>query len=294
MYIEKVCQLGSDTIEIQRYAFGMFGAPGKERRPKSAKQTEADKKKNRKNRARLIQRLMLCNFKQGDLHVILQYRKEDRPKTFREGVERLRAFIRRIRKYYRERGFELKYIAVTERGKRRAVLHHHIILETIDENTLHTLPAITACWDGYVKTSVMYEEGNFEKLAEYLTKEEGKEECGGASYMRSRNLKEPVVERRVVFKKTWEKEPEAPEGWHIDKESLINGTNGYTGKPYQRYFMKRIKPESRINIKHAAPPEDKKLLFVRLPRQKKREKRINIKNTGFFEKIKQAAGRIFR
>ena len=294
MYIEKVCQLGTDTIEIQRYAFGMFGAPGKERSPRSAKQTEAARKKNRKNRARLIQRLMLCNFKPGDLHVILQYRKDDRPETFTEGVERLRTFIRRIRKYYRERGFELKYIAVTERGKRRAVLHHHIILETIDENALHTLPAITACWDGYVKTSVMYEDGNFEKLAEYLTKDEGKEECEGASYMRSRNLKEPVVERHVVFKKTWEKEPEAPEGWYIDKDTVINGTNDYTGKPYQRYFMKRIKPENRINTLHTAPPETGKPLSVRLPGKKTRKKRENIRKTGIFEKIKQVAGRLFR
>lgn len=294
MYIEKVCQLGTDTIEIQRYAFGMFGAPGKKRRPKSAKQTEAAKKKNRKNRARLIQRLMLCNFKPGDLHVTLQYRKDDRPETFREGTDRLRAFIRRLRKYYRERGYELKYIAVTERGKRRAVLHHHIIIGSIDENALFTLPAITACWNGYVKTSVMYEDGNYEKLAEYLTKDEGKEECEGASYMRSRNLKEPVVEKHVVLRKTWEAEPEAPEGWYVDKDTLINGTNKYSGKPYQRYFMKRIKPERLINIGNAEPPETGKPLSAKIPGHKKRKKRINIWNTGVFEKIKQAAEMLFR
>lgn len=293
MYRETICKLGDDVIEVRR-SMGLFGGPGKSRKAKSNKTTAERKKHNAKTRARYIQRLLLHNFKPGDLHVTLQYRKEDRPKTYEEGMERLRAFLKRLRKYYKDRGHILKYIGVTERGKRRAVLHHHIVIEAIDDNALHTLPAITKCWGGYTKASVMYEDGNFEQLAEYLTKREGKEDGSGASYIRSRSLEEPRPEKRIVFRKTWNKDPEAPEGWYIDKNTLINGTNAYTGKPYQRYFMKRIKPESRINIKHTEPQENKKTLSVRLPRPKKRKKRINIKNTGIFEKIKQAAGRLFR
>lgn len=238
MYTEVTRHLGDDVIEIQKYQFGLFGAPGKIRGVRG-RQSEQAKKKNRKQRARYIQRLILTNFKPGDLHVILQYPKEARPETFEEGKERLRSFLKRIRKYYKQRGYECKYIAITERGKRRAVLHHHIILESIDENAMHTLPAISACWDGYVKTSVMYEEGNFEKLAEYLVKEDGKEENKGASYTRSRNLKEPVTERKTIFRKEWDESPTAPEGWYVD--GLENRTSSYTGRPCQRYFLKRIK-----------------------------------------------------
>lgn len=241
MYVEKICQLGADTIEICRYGSGGFGAPGKPRRKKENPTSESVRKRNKKNRARYIQRLMLCNFKAGDLSVVLQYRKEDRPKTYEEAVARLRNFLKRMRKYYKARGYACKYIAVTERGKKRAVLHHHIILEAIDENHLHTLPAISACWDGYVKASVMYEDGNFKQLAEYLVKSEGKEEAEGATYIRSRNLEEPKPEKRIVFRKTWDKDPVAPEGWYVDKSTLVNGINLYTGRPFQRYMLKRIK-----------------------------------------------------
>ena len=214
MYRETICKLGDDVIEVRRSA-GLFGGPGKSRKAKSNKTTAERKKHNAKTRARYIQRLLLHNFKPGDLHVTLQYRKEDRPETYEEGMERLRAFLKRLRKYYKDRGHILKYIGVTERGKRRAVLHHHIVIEAIDDNVLHTLPAIAKCWGGYTKASVMYEDGNFEQLAEYLTKREGKEDGAGASYIRSRSLEEPQPEKRIVFRRTWDKDPEVPPGWYL-------------------------------------------------------------------------------
>lgn len=291
MFTEVRRHLGDDTIEIQRYAYGLFGAPGK-KRSKRGKQTEQSRKKNKKQRGRYIQRLMLANFKPGDLHVILQHRKEDRPETFEDGKNRLKAFLRRIRKYYKDRGYECKYIAVTERGKRRAVLHHHIILEAIDENAMHTLPAITACWDGYVKTSVLYEDGNFEQLAEYLVKAEGKEECEGASYSRSRNLKEPVVEKKTVFRRGWDETPTAPEGWKIT--GLVNKINPYTGKPCQRYFLKRIKnAESRLNVCNTENGKTAKPRQITDSGRKKRKNRLNVCNIPIVDKLKKAAGRLF-
>ena len=279
MYREMVTKLGSDVIEVRR-SMGMFGAPGKSRQAKRGKTTAERKRINAKVRARYIQRLLLHNFKPGDLHVTLQYRKEDRPETYEEGMRKLRVFLKRLRRYYKERGHILKYIGVTERGKRRAVLHHHIVIEAIDNNSLHTLPAISKCWEGYTKVSVMYEDGNFEQLAEYLTKAEGKEEVRGASYIRSRSLEEPKPEKRVVFRKTWDKEPTAPEGWYLVKDSLVNGINRHSGKPYQRYLLRRIK-KPNSGQKQAKTGKKRKQVI------------ISVRKKSILEKLKRAAGRFF-
>lgn len=279
MYKETVCRLGNDVIEVRR-SMGLFGGPGKSRQAKRGKSTEERRRMNAKTRARYIQRLLLHNFKAGDLHVTLQYRKEDRPGTYEEGKERLRLFLKRLRKYYKDRGHILKYIGVTERGKRRAVLHHHIVIEAIDDNALHTLPAITKCWDGYTKVSVMYEDGNFEQLAEYLTKTEGKEGGSGASYIRSRSLQEPQPEKRIVFRKTWEKEPTAPEGWYLVKDSLVNGVNLHSGKPYQRYLLRRIKTTK------IAPKPTKTV-------KKRQQETVSVRKKSILEKLRRAAGRFF-
>lgn len=233
MYIETIYHMGN-VIEVKRRSFSLLGAPGKKRKQKEKVTSESAKKINQKNKGRNIQRLLLANFKAGDLHIVLQYRKEDRPDTYEDAKKRLRLFIRRIKAYYRERGHELKYIAVTERGKKRAVLHHHIILQGIDDNGLCTIPAVNKCWEGYVKASVMYDDGAFEQLADYLVKAAGKEDEKGATYIRSRNLITPTAEKRIVIKKDFAPIKDIP-GYTIIKDSIEDYQNEY-GK-HQRYLL---------------------------------------------------------
>lgn len=256
MYIETRSQLGNGITEIRRHE-GLLGAPGKLRFGKRKRTTKQGKEQNRRARARHIQRLLLTNFRPGDLHVVLEYRKEERPESYEAAKDRIRAFIRRIRRYYKERGHALKYIAITEKGKRRAVLHHHIVIEAIDDRALHTLPAISQCWEGYVRASVLYPDGEFEQLAEYLAKAAGKEDCAGATYMRSRNLKEPVTEKRVVFGRIPE-EPKAPDGFEIIKTSVRTGRNPHTGKTHQRYLMREIEKTAKTTEKRMESTNQKR------------------------------------
>ena len=249
MYIQTIYRMG-DIVEVKKRSFALLGAPGRARRKKKKETSEGAKKNNQRARARNLQRLLLANFKEGDLHIVLQYRKEDRPQTYEEAKKRLRLFIRRIKRYYKDRGHELKYIAVTERGKKRAVLHHHIILQSIDENGLHTIPAVSKCWKGYIKASVMYADGNFQQLAEYLVKAAGKEEEQAATYMRSRNLIIPQPERRIIFKKCIG-DPDPPPGYMLIKDSVEDFQTEY-GK-HQRYLIQKTNPE-------AADPQPKGIL----------------------------------
>ena len=282
MYYKKVTRLSRDVIEIQEYGFALFGAPGKARRKKGARTEAQAKKSNEKSRARRMQRLFLANFTKGDLHVIMNFLPGKEPATYEDARKGLRDFLRRLRRYYNARGHELKCVAVTERGKRKAVLHHHLVINSIDDNNLCTMPAITACWnEGKVTSSPMYEDGNFEQLADYILKAGGKEENCGAAYYRSRNLKEPEPERILKIGNV-PAEQTAPAGWHVVKDSVEEGVNPYSQKRYQRYLLRRnTRPEETMRVPFLPKTQI---------RAKKRERRPDT----LLERAKEAARSFFR
>lgn len=288
MYTEKTTPLGDDVIEVQQYGYALLGGPGKPRRKKEKGTDKKAKKANDKTRSHRIQQLLLHNFKPGDLHIIMNFHPEEVPDTYAEAVECLRRFLRRVRKYYQERGHVFKYIAVVERGKRRAALHIHLITEAIDVDNILTVPALQACWSGKITSFDMYEQGDFEQLADYIVKAAGKEENGGASYHRSRNLKEPVSEKRTVWFKRFPEEPKAPEGWYVVKDSVKTGTNPYTKKPTQRYLLRRIKhrADDRHIRKYTAAPAAWRGTIPKKPAKTK-------KTNTLFDKIKTVTGKIW-
>lgn len=233
MYTKVTYDLG-EVKEIQKYIPGNYGAPGCTRERKRKRTPAEIKAQNERNKKRRVQRLIMANFAEGDLHVTLTYRKEDRPETA-EMANALRAkFLSELRKGFKKSGVELKYIGVTETGSRGAV-HHHIIInnpEGVDVTKL-----IQKSWKhGQTYYSPLYEDGEFEQLADYLLKEESEKR---SSYTRSRNLKIPEPKRELVLSKRWKDPPTVPKGWEIIKETVFNGVNPVTGYPYQRYMMRR-------------------------------------------------------
>ncbi len=234
MYIEKTYDLG-DVKEIARYYPGRYGAPGCKRRPKKKATPEDIRRQNQGNRARKIQRLILANFKENDWYLTLTYRKEERPGSMEEAKRRRKKFFADMRKAYRKAGYEFKFVCITELGKRGAV-HHHLIIENIASEKLNTTKMITKLWKyGGRHFDPLYEEGEFEELADYLTKEQGKE----CNYTRSKNLIVPQPVREKVYRRKWDEEPKPEEGYYIIKDTLINGINPVTGRPYQHYMMRR-------------------------------------------------------
>lgn len=237
MYIEKSWDMG-DVVEIHKFYPGNYGAPGEKRKAKSKISPEALAKQNERIRKEKLQRLILANFHEGDWHLVLKYKKDKYPETYEEGREQLKRFLRRMREQYQEYGYEFKWIAVTERGKKKAILHHHLVIEDIPE--IKTTKLVKKLWDGITNFTDLYSDGEYEQLADYLCKKETKEENKGCTYSHSRNLKvpEPVIEKK--YKRRWPEEPEVPKGWYLVKDSLWNGTNKLTGMPSQRYKIKRL------------------------------------------------------
>ena len=238
-YVKKIYDLGK-VIQVEKYYPANYGAPGKPRQKKQQRTPEDIERQNRTNREKKIQRLILANFKEGDWHLILTYKKELRPEGTEEAKAQIQKFLKDMRREFKKAGYDFKYIYVTEKGKRGA-WHHHLIIEDISDQNMQTTKLVQKYWPhGHPQFYPLYEDGNFEDLAEYIVKKETKEEKGGCTYSRSRNLIIPEPKREIIHHKRWRTEPKPPAGWEIKKGSLINGINPVTGYPFQHYDLVRI------------------------------------------------------
>ena len=244
MYIKKTYDLGR-VKEIEKYYPGNYGAPGMPRHPKRKRTPEDIARQNKMNRERKVQRLILANFHEGDWHLVLSYRPEIRPEAFEEAKRQIQKFLGEMRREYKKAGYQFKYIYVTERGKRGAI-HHHLIIEDIADAGLNTKKMVLKHWPYGGKSFIpLYENGEFENLAEYIVKKETKEEEEGCTYSRSRNLVVPVPKREEIHRRAWRTEPKPEKGYYIIKESVVNGINPLTGWPYQKYRMRRNTKDER-------------------------------------------------
>lgn len=229
-------------MQIEKCYPGNYGAPGMPRKKKKKRTPEEIQRQNETNRWKKVQRLILANFKEGDWHLILKYLPKNRPGSYKEALKHRKKFIDEMRKEYKKAGIPFKWIAVTERGKKRGVLHHHMIIEDVTENDLITVQIVKKLWQhGGVQFVSLYEDGEYEKLAEYIVKAETKEERGWCTYSRSRNLIVPKPKKQKIYRKRWLKEPRAPVGWYVVKDSVVNGENPYTKAPYQHYTIKKLR-----------------------------------------------------
>lgn len=229
------------VIDVQCYYPGNYGAPDKPRSGRQKRTPEDMERQNHTNRVNKVKRLILTNFKKGDWHLTLNYRKGGRPETIEEARDYLKKFLKAVRKALRKAGLTFRYIGVTEIGKKGQALHHHLIIENIRTEDTDIIELVKRSWThGNTFWSAMYEDGDFEQLASYIVKKETKT-GSWSTYTRSRgNLKEPKVERQPMKRKTWPEQPWIKKGYILIKDSLYDGLNPVTGYPYRHYSMRRI------------------------------------------------------
>lgn len=201
---------------------------------------------NMKQAARKLARKINANFRPGDWHVTLTYRREQRPDP-ETAQEYLQKFLADMRKEYKKYGSELKYIQVTE--YKHKSIHHHLILNNINTGKKTTADFVRRLWKGRgnPKFVGLYDNGEYSRLAEYFIKETEKtfrEEGSPVKqrYSCSRNLITPKPYIRLRKAKTWKQDPKPRQGYYIDKDSLYNGVDKL-GYKYQRYIMIRLVPD---------------------------------------------------
>ena len=107
--------------EVKKYHTYRLGG-NRVRGPNIQKTDDGLKKRNSRRAKTKLYRLIATNFKRDDLRIDLTYANPEPPAE--EAKNRIRKFIRDLRKKYKKKNAELKYIYVTEHVHHR--VHHHI------------------------------------------------------------------------------------------------------------------------------------------------------------------------
>ena len=235
-YIRKTYRF-KNSIEIEEYHNGRYGAPGEKRLQRKKATPEQIKKQNQTNREKKVRRKIEANFKKGDCWTTLTYRKKERPPNFESAIKDFSDFYGKLKKDYKKRGHELKWMVINECGSRGG-MHHHVLLNRIPDTDL----LLAKHWTrGAPVTTPVYEEGRFKDLAEYLTKEPSNQnEISKKRFSCSRNLIEVEPEKDIILNKSIEEEPRNRKGYYVDKESIVEGINPVTGYKYRHYALIRL------------------------------------------------------
>lgn len=218
----------------------------KERGDKRVPTREEIQKINEINAERTLRIKINNNFRVDDLWITLTYRKGERP-TPKEAKKNIKKVIDALRKEFKRLGVELKYINSTEYENK--AIHHHLIVNHIEGQNVEKM--VRQLWEfGRPHFVHLDDTGQYKDLAAYLIKETSKtykENDGGHKqrYSCSKNLIMPEPKTRVVKKATrWKPNPNPIKGYYIDKDTIYNGVDPFTGRQYQRYTMIRISGSS--------------------------------------------------
>ena len=237
-----------------RSYYGNYGAKGEKRAKRDKPTPEQMEYTNRKNRSRNIRYLIKANFTTQDLFVTLTYRQGTR-KGLDEAAKDVRGLIRKLRPKYKKLGIPLKYIYTCEIGERGGI-HTHLIINDCG----NTMRLISELWTrGHPNYKNLYDEGNYEQLADYMAKVPGSKEGTTKAqqcrkkpeyvYSHSRILEKVEPEVHVYSRRTVKAIQEAieqgattheqskyiTEGYYIDRDSIRSGVNPYTGISYLEF-----------------------------------------------------------
>ena len=220
-----------DGIEVEEYHSARYGAPGQRRTKRKKATPEQVKRHNQLNRIKQIRRLIRWNFKEDDYWLTVTYKREERPPDMETASHDITLFLNRLRNEYKKAGIQMRWIVKTEIGSRGGI-HHHLLINRIPD-----LDRILAQkWKhGGIYIRLTYSQGGYQKLAEYIAKQEGKE----YRFSRSRNLikRDPV--KKIMKRGSFNKPPKARKGYTIVQDSIIEMINPL-GFPSRQYNMIRI------------------------------------------------------
>lgn len=181
---------------LDAYIYPVFetGKQSGGKRTKRKPSTAAQKKLNQRHREEKLVRLLHANFTPEDLENHLTYRIQ--PKSDKDAKRELSNYIRRVRRYVKSHGLgKLKYITVTEKGKRGGRYHHHVTISVekgMDRDVLEQLWTETE-GHGYANSRrLQFNEEGLEGLGKYIVKSS----IEGKAWTASKNLVDPPPKTR--------------------------------------------------------------------------------------------------
>lgn len=206
--------LSGDVLEVEEYfSLREQGKKIPRRKGKFIPTSLRQMNLNDKNSKKKLRRLINSNFRKGDLWIRLSYENEP---DFETAVKDFRLFIRRVRDYRKRNGLPpLKYIGITDTEDAEGEpvrIHHHIIMQDMN---IYDLKAL---WQlGWVDVRWLYPDGDYSRLANYITKTARK--AHRKRWSQSRNLKKPSVEYQVVKRSPHLLKP--PKGYRAVEQTCI-------------------------------------------------------------------------
>lgn len=187
LYREKRYYCG-EYLDVYIYPVFEQGKRRSGKRVKRGPSSEAQQKLNQRHREEKLTRIFHANFTPEDLEIHLTY--EEQPETDEEAKRNLTNFLRKVRRLRKKQGLgPLKYIAVTERGKKSGRYHHHVTINGgIDRDTLEMM------WRHGRANSrrLQFSETGLAGLAHYIVKSP----IGGKAWNASKNLIDPEPKTR--------------------------------------------------------------------------------------------------
>lgn len=236
MYTYKRIVKCPNSIEIEYYHTirkpgKKYGGRGVNRSLTPAKQKIA----NEKRTTRKWERIIDCNFDSTGwfCRFSAPFGTFDSEERF---LRETGNFFDRIKRRCRKKNIEFKYIGFRECGKLGKNWHMHIILSA------EVMKIAKECWyykDGGMNFTPLYNNGNYEKLADYIHKDVS----GDKRMMSSRNLKRPEVDVRPATGKEIRRLEngqiiDPPKGYYFCKDDFASYINDITGASF--YF--KFKP----------------------------------------------------
>lgn len=215
-YLKKIW--AGDVYEAKEYSSTRQRGKGYQRSMKENISTEEMQEYNVMESRKKCGRMINANFGEGDLFLTLTHREAV---GMKDALRLLRNFIGRLKRLRKRKGYDaLKYIYVTETGKKGRE-HHHMIINSMDM----TLKELSELWGlGRVMISRLEPGGDYTGLAFYITKENYKEY--GRRWNGSRNLTKP---RETVTEIKKSRKLTAPKGYKVIEEfSYYSEMTGYT------------------------------------------------------------------
>ena len=241
----------SESNEVSITYQGNYGAKGEKRAQRKKPTPDQIKKQNQRNKENRVRRKIKLNFHEQDLWITLKYPQGTR-KTIDELNRDFSNFIKKLRRRYQKREEELRWICRKEIGKNGG-LHIHLLINRIEGADL----LVDECWCGHAWHTNIYESGGYAKLAAYIVKQPDEEvmkqlslfpeeeQDNLISYSCSRNLAEPVPEKKTYSRRTVRKiideGPQPTPGYEIDKNSIVQGINPVTGMSYIHYTEYKVR-----------------------------------------------------